>query len=316
MNMEKVIEVEGLSRLYKLKEGKKKAVDDISFEVYKGEVFGLLGPNGAGKTTTIKILTTLLLPSAGSARVFGFDVVSESRKIRDRINFVYGGERGVYGRLTAKEYLHYFCTLYKIKNKLQPGLIKELLQLVQLEQAENQRIHTYSKGMVQRLHIARCLINEPEILFLDEPTIGLDPVGARLLRELVKDLSARGITIILTTHYMQEADELCDRIAFIKEGRLSLIGEPEFIKNSCNHLNLYEAAMSVHDIGKLKEDSLLSKLEIEAIREPFYQLNFEANEMELEEIKAYLSRYGEILKIRKKDISLEDAYIYHMKDAG
>ncbi|WP_263623358.1 ATP-binding cassette domain-containing protein [Bacillus infantis] len=108
--MERVIEVESLSRLYKMKEGSKKAVHDISFEVYKGEVFGLLGPNGAGKTTTIKILTTLLLPSAGSAKVFGFDVVSESRKIQDKINFVYGGERGVYGRLTAKEYLHYFCS--------------------------------------------------------------------------------------------------------------------------------------------------------------------------------------------------------------
>ncbi|MBT2663393.1 ABC transporter ATP-binding protein [Bacillus sp. ISL-45] len=314
--MEKVIEVKGLSRSYKLKTGLKNALDDVSFDVKKGEVFGLLGPNGAGKTTTIKILTTLLLPTAGLAKVLGYDVVSESHMIRNRINFVYGGERGVYGRLTAKEYMHYFCTLYKIKNKEQAVLIKDLLNLVKLEDAEDQKIHTYSKGMTQRLHIARCLINNPEILFLDEPTIGLDPIGAKLLRDIVRDLSSKGITIILTTHYMQEADELCDRIAFIKGGKISLIGQPDFIKQSCNHLNLYEATMSIYDIEKLKADHYLNKLEIEVIKEPYFSLNFEVNENDLEKVSAYLIQYGDILKLSKRDISLEDAYIYHMKDVG
>lgn len=314
--MSKIIEVKGVSRFYKLKEGSKYALDNISFDVEKGEVFGLLGPNGAGKTTTIKILTTLLLPSAGEAKVLGYDVGSESHKIRDRINFVYGGERGVYGRLTAKEYMHYFCTLYKIKNKEQAGLIKELLTLVKLEDAENQKIHTYSKGMIQRLHIARCLINDPELLFLDEPTIGLDPIGAKLLRDIVKDLSNKGITIILTTHYMQEADELCDRIAFIKGGKISLIGEPDFIKRSCNHLNLFEATMSIFDIDKIKQDHYFNKLEIEVIKEPYYNVHFEVDETDMEVVTKYLSQFGEILKIGKREISLEDAYIYHMKDVG
>ncbi|MFE8700011.1 ABC transporter ATP-binding protein [Cytobacillus sp. FJAT-54145] len=314
--MSKIIEVKGVSRFYKVKEGSKTALDNISFEVEKGEVFGLLGPNGAGKTTTIKILTTLLLPSAGEAKISGFDVVSESHKIREKINFVYGGERGVYGRLTAKEYMHYFCTLYKIKNKEQTALINELLTLVQLQEAENQKIHTYSKGMIQRLHIARCLINKPELLFLDEPTIGLDPIGAKLLRDLVKELSQKGITIILTTHYMQEADELCDRIAFIKGGKISLIGKPTEIKDSCNHLNLYEATMSIYDIEKLKQDCYFNNLEVDVIKEPYYNLNFEVNEINIEMIKEYLGHYGDILKIRKRDISLEDAYIYHMKDVG
>ncbi|MGF7015053.1 ABC-type multidrug transport system ATPase subunit [Ornithinibacillus bavariensis] len=180
----------------------------------------------------------------GDVKVLGYDVVSESQKIRNQINFVYGGERGVYGRLTGKEYLYYFCTLYKVKRKEQPALIDKLLDLVSLKEAENQKIHTFSKGMIQRLHIARCLINEPKILFLDEPTIGLDPVGARLLRDLVRELSEQGITVILTTNYMQEADDLCDRIAFIRDGKISIIGEPSHIKESCNHLNLYEAILS------------------------------------------------------------------------
>lgn len=314
--MENIIEVKGVSRFYKLKEGSKYALEDISFNVKKGEVFGLLGPNGAGKTTTIKILTTLLLPSAGEARVLGYDVVSESHKIRDKINFVYGGEKGVYGRLTAKEYMHYFCTLYKIKNKDQAPLIKDLLDMVQLQEAENQKIYTFSKGMIQRLHIARCMINNPELLFLDEPTIGLDPLGAKLLRDLVKELASKGITIILTTHYMHEADELCDRIAFIKGGKISMIGDPDFIKRSCNHLNLYEATMSIFDIEKVKKDLYFNKLDIEAIREPYYNLKFEVDENETGEVSKYLSQFGDVLKVEKREISLEDAYIYHMKDVG
>ncbi|MFD2043420.1 ABC transporter ATP-binding protein [Ornithinibacillus salinisoli] len=314
--MENIIEVKNLSRYYKLKEGTKTALENISFNVKRGEVFGLLGPNGAGKTTTIKILTTLLLPSSGEAKVLGYDVVSESHKIRNQINFVYGGERGVYGRLTGKEYMHYFCTLYKIKNKEQADLVDNLLSLVEMKKAENQKIHTYSKGMIQRLHIARCLINEPKILFLDEPTIGLDPVGAKLLRNLVQKLSNQGITIILTTHYMQEADELCDRIAFIKDGAISIIGDPNHIKDRCNHLNLYEAIIRVNHLDALKTDNALINLELDELKDSFYTVKFEVN-LEMEEgISEYLNQYGEVLSLRKREISLEDAYIYLMKDAG
>ncbi|MES1043960.1 multidrug ABC transporter ATP-binding protein [Bacillus obstructivus] len=316
--MEKVIEVRSLGRTYKVNKGMKTALDNVSFEVYEGEVFGLLGPNGAGKTTTIKILTTLLLPTSGSATILGFDVEKESSKIRDKINFIYGGEKGVYGRLTAVEYMHYFCTLYRIPNRQQSEMIDRLLNLVGLESAYNQKIHMFSKGMIQRLHIARCLINDPKILFLDEPTIGLDPIGAKLLRDLVKDLSKKGITIILTTHYMQEADDLCDRIAFIKKGQISLIGEPVQIKDSCNHLNLFEATMSIHNLHKFETIEWLSNIDIEEIKAPFYTLKFEINDrnMDQKQISTYLNQYGEVLKIHKREISLEDAYIHHMKDVG
>lgn len=315
--MSNVLEVEHLVKKYKLKDGEKIAIDDVSFNVKEGEVFGLLGPNGAGKTTTIKTLTTLLLPTSGKVNVLGFDVVKESKKIRKHINFVYGGEKGVYGRLTAVEYMYYFCTLYKIPKNEQQELVFKLLQLVGLQEtAINQPIHTFSKGMVQRLHIARCLINSPKIIFLDEPTIGLDPVGAKLLRNIVKELSQKGITIILTTHYMHEADELCDRIAFMKQGKISLIGTSDYIKESCNHLRLYEAVMSVvGDIEQIKAISPLEKVEIEKIKEPFYTVRFETPaDLGVDDISRLLSQQGEVLKLQKREISLEDAYIFHMGD--
>ena len=317
MTRRNIIEVKDLSKLYKYKGGEKKAIDTVSFSVKEGEVFGILGPNGAGKTTTIKILTTLLLPSSGTATVLGYDVSSESHKIRDKINFVFGGEKGVYGRLTATEYLYYFCTLYKIPKKRQSDLIAELLETVGLQETGKQKTHTFSKGMIQRLHIARCLINSPKLLFLDEPTIGLDPVGAQLLRNLVRELAGKGITIILTTHYMQEADELCDRIAFIKNGTLSLVGKPEEIKNSCNHLQLFEAIISIVNLEGLKADKKFSNIEADEIKWPFHSVRFELNnELDASSLQTYLSQYGEVLKIQRKPISLEDAYIYYMNDVG
>jgi ABC-2 type transport system ATP-binding protein len=314
-----IIEVANLTRSYRLPKNKlKEALKGISFHVNKGEVFGLLGPNGAGKTTTMKILTTLLTPTSGSVTILGHDVKKEGEKIRKDINFVYGGEKGVYGRLTAFEYMSYFCTLYKIQSKKQKEIIEELLKLVGLEEATNQKINTYSKGMIQRLHIARSLINDPQILFLDEPTIGLDPIGAKMLRELVKKLSQQGITIILTTHYMHEADELCDRIAFIKNGEISLIGIPEKIKNDCNHLHLYEATMNLQYEQEIIYDSLLQNVEIETIRDTFKIIKFEVSDQHqtLSQLEEYLQKYGEVFRIKKRDITLEDAYIHHMKDVG
>jgi ABC-2 type transport system ATP-binding protein len=172
--------------------------------------------------------------------------------------------------------------------------------------------------MVQRLHIARCLINEPKIIFLDEPTIGLDPIGARLLRDIVKELAQKGITIILTTHYMQEADDLCDRIAFIKNGAISLIGEPTDIKESCSHLKLFEATMQVYDTSKLEQDTFLHQIEVSEIKAPYCSVSFQVGEEEADQqnLTAYLSKYGEVIKLEKRDISLEDAYVHHMKDVG
>jgi ABC-2 type transport system ATP-binding protein len=192
-----VIEVQGLKRIYQAKIGilRRKvkevlAVDGIDFSVAQGELFGLLGPNGAGKTTTIKLLTTLLIPTAGQARVLGFDVVQEADQIRPRIGFIFGGERGLYWRLSGYDNLVYFANLYHVPPDVQKRRIPELLELVGLSGREDEKVQGYSRGMKQRLHIARTLLHDPQVLFLDEPTMGLDPVGARELRDAIRILQA------------------------------------------------------------------------------------------------------------------------------
>jgi ABC-2 type transport system ATP-binding protein len=232
-----VIEVEGLTRRYRSRTGTFRrrtavveALRGVTFEVESGELFGLLGPNGAGKTTMIKVLTTLLLPTSGTARVLGFDVRRQARQIRGRVGYVFGGDRGLYDRLSAYDNLRYFADLYKVSPRDRRGRIDQLLEMVELKGRERERVETYSRGMRQRLHIARGLLHDPEILFLDEPTIGLDPVGARELRETIANLHAAGKTILLTTHYMYEADALCQRIAVIANGAFVATGTPADLK--------------------------------------------------------------------------------------
>ncbi len=245
--MTTAIEVQHLRRVFRttvgvLRREKKKivAVKDISFDIKKGELFGLLGPNGAGKTTTVKMLTTLLLPTGGTAKIMNLDVVHDAQAIRGHIGFIFGGERGLYWRLSAMDNLRYFASLYRIDPDLAKRRIPELLELVGLKGRENEKIEGYSRGMKQRVHIARTLLHDPEILFLDEPTIGLDPVGARELRNIVRDLQEQNKTILLTTHYMFEADALCDRIAVIDEGEIVALDTPESLKQVVQDLSIIE----------------------------------------------------------------------------
>ena len=206
------------------------AVRGVSFAVEEGELFGLLGPNGAGKTTTIKMLITLLLPTSGHARVLGHDVVEDAREVRRRIGYVFGGDRGLYERLSAYDNLRYFAELYGVSGHRQRERIDEVLDLVGLRGREKERVEGYSRGMRQRLHIARGILHDPEVVFLDEPTIGVDPVGARDLRQTIADLVASGKTVLLTTHYMFEADALCDRLAIISRGEIVGEGTPDELK--------------------------------------------------------------------------------------
>jgi ABC-2 type transport system ATP-binding protein len=231
------IEAVGLRRTYKTHTGTVRrrakeieAVRGIDFEVAEGELFGLLGPNGAGKTTTIKMLITLLIPTAGTARVLGLDVVRDALAVRRRIGYVFGGERGVYDRLSGYDNLRYFAELYGVPAREQKRRIEELLELVGLKGREHERAEGYSRGMKQRLHVARGLLHDPEVIFLDEPTIGLDPVGARDVRATIASLTEAGKTVLLTTHYMFEADALCDRIAVISQGEIVAEGTPADLK--------------------------------------------------------------------------------------
>ncbi|HEV8098009.1 MAG TPA: ABC transporter ATP-binding protein [Gaiellaceae bacterium] len=231
------IEVEGLRRTYKTTTGvvrrkslEIEAVRGIDFQVPEGELFGLLGPNGAGKTTTIKMLITLLIPTGGSARVLGLDVVEQAQEVRKRIGYVFGGERGVYERLSGYDNLRYFAELYGVPPGEQRPRIEHLLEVVGLKGREHERAEGYSRGMKQRLHVARGLLHDPDVIFLDEPTIGLDPVGARDVRATIASLTEVGKTVLLTTHYMFEADALCDRIAVISQGQIVAEGTPTELK--------------------------------------------------------------------------------------
>lgn len=234
-----MLEAKNLKKYYTIKERtgwlsrKKKlipAVNGIDLSIHKGEIIGLLGVNGAGKTTTIKMLSTLLTPTSGSIFVDGINALKQPGLIKQRVNMIAGGERMLYWRLTARENLMYFGRLYGLHGRALNKICSGLINLVGLDDAANLPVERYSKGMKQRLQIARGLINDPDYLFLDEPTLGLDAPVARQLRKTVKDLAAcQGKGILLTSHYLEEVEELCDQVYVIDKGHLLLHDTPEHI---------------------------------------------------------------------------------------
>jgi ABC-2 type transport system ATP-binding protein len=242
------------------------AVDDVSFDIEEGELFGLLGPNGAGKTTTTKMLTTLLIPTSGTATVKGFNVVTQADQVRRRIGFIFGGERGLYWRLSGIDNLRYFASLYNLDPDYTKKRIAYLLDMVGLTGRGDEKVQGYSRGMKQRLHVARTLLHNPDILFLDEPTLGLDPVGAREFRQVILNLQAEKKTILLTTHYMFEADALCDRIAVINHGRIVALDTPGGLKSQVRDLNVVEVeTFGIPDavLDKLRSLPFVDSLSVE-----------------------------------------------------
>ncbi len=207
------------------------AVDDISFDIDQGEIFGLLGPNGAGKTTTLAMLATMMKPTSGSATVNGKDISADDDGVRKSIGIVFQ-DQSLDEELTAWENMDFHGRLYRIPGQLRRERILELLKLVELEDRKNDFVKTYSGGMRRRLEIARGLLHHPVILFLDEPTLGLDPQTRNHLWEYISSLAKeKGITIILTTHYMEEADRLCNRIAIIDHGKIIALDTPSALKD-------------------------------------------------------------------------------------
>ncbi|MBA3365089.1 MAG: ABC transporter ATP-binding protein [Actinobacteria bacterium] len=314
-----VIEASELRRTYRTTTGtirrrrvEVEAVRGISFEVAEGELFGLLGPNGAGKTTTIKMLITLLVPTSGSARVLGHDVVREAGEVRRRVGYVFGGERGVYERLSALDNLRYFAELYGVPGREQKTRIAELLDLVGLTGREKERVEGYSRGMRQRLHIARGLLHDPPVLFLDEPTIGLDPVGARELRAMIATLAESGKTILLTTHYMFEADSLCDRIAVIAKGKIVAEGTPQQLKGGVAEGWVVE--IEVYGIEDVVLDRLRAVPGVRAVaveERDQAQLVVVQTDSGQELTHALLSRMdgAAVGRVSSREPTLEDAYV-------
>ncbi len=321
-----VIEADGLRRVYRTTTGvfrrrplEVEAVRGISFHVERGELFGLLGPNGAGKTTTIKMLITLLLPTSGSARVLGLDVVDDARELRKRIGYVFGGDRGLYERLSALDNLRYFAELYAVSGREQKRRIAEVLDLVGLSGREKERVEGYSRGMRQRLHIARGLLHDPEVVFFDEPTIGVDPVGARELRSTISELVHAGKTVLLTTHYMFEADTLCDRVAVIANGRIVGEGTPRELKRVVADRTVVEVEVfGVEDetVRKLRALPGVTSISVED-RDHAQVLTIQSPRgLELtQELPTHLNG-ARIGRIASREPTLEDAYVALVTEAA
>lgn len=251
-SLQPAIETRGLRRVYKAKPHHVVALDGIDLDVAAGEFFGLLGPNGAGKTTLIKILTTLLLPSAGSARVAGFDVVAQTSRIRRIMNMVSGGEQSGYGILTVREQLWMFSQFYGLGRSEGWRRVDELIELIGIADLSRHRISSLSTGQRQKLNLARGLLNDPWILFLDEPTLGLDVGAAREVREHMRAWRAAvpGRTVLLTTHYMAEADELCERIAIVDRGRILALGSPAELKRRVQRESIFRLEVDAFPGGE------------------------------------------------------------------
>jgi ABC-2 type transport system ATP-binding protein len=275
-NAHPLVEIENLQKHY----GDVKAVDGISFTVVEGEIFGLLGHNGAGKTTTIRLLTGQARPTNGTARIAGLDVMRDRDAIKPLINLVFE-EPNLYERLSARDNLYLFAHLYGVPL----SRADELLEQVGLSDAASRPVKTYSSGMKQRLLVARALINTPRVLFLDEPTRGLDPTSARELHQIVRGMSQAGTTVFLTTHYMQEADELCHRVAFLSQGRVVALDTPRELKLR---------------LGQKTAVVLLDSREEQVI-----QLRDSADAARLER----WMQEGKVLSIHSQEGTLEDVFI-------
>jgi len=230
----------------------------INLQVREGEVFGLLGPNGAGKTTLIKILCTLIFPSAGTARVNGYDVLKESKKVRESIGYVTTDERSFYWRLTGRQNLEFFANLHNYYSSRARERVFELLEIVNLENRADDPFLSYSAGMKQRLAIARGLINDPRVLFMDEPTRSLDPKAAQSARDFISSYIIREQekTIFLSTHNLSEAEQLCNRIAILDEGKIKIAGSPQELKSGLGNDSTLSDVFSSYSGRKLEEEIL------------------------------------------------------------
>ncbi|HUA28986.1 MAG TPA: ABC transporter ATP-binding protein [Streptosporangiaceae bacterium] len=248
------VEVDELVRTYTFRKGKSRdgggksgqvvALDSVSLSVDHGEVHGLLGPNGAGKTTLVKILSTVLLPTSGTARVFGHDVVSSTRWVRERIGVVFGGERGLYGRISARQNLEYWAALYRLGRRAGRARVDDLLAEFGLSEFADMPVDRMSRGMKQRLHLARGMLNRPQLLFLDEPTIGMDPVATREFHGMFAHLRAGDTTVLLTTHDMAEAEQLCDMVTLIDHGTILGTERPQDVGQWISEYERVEARIS------------------------------------------------------------------------
>ncbi|HSM24439.1 MAG TPA: ATP-binding cassette domain-containing protein [Anaerolineaceae bacterium] len=321
MNNSIAIETNDLGRVYKIRNNKKEkfkelvALSGVNLHVQKGELFGLLGPNGAGKTTLIKILTTLLSPTSGSASVAGIDVEKNPQEVRKRINMVSGGETSGYGLLTVRENLWMFAQFYGIDSKLANERIKKLAEIVGISDRLNTKSSDLSTGLRQKMNIIRGFLTDPQVLFLDEPTLGLDVGASRDVRDFIikwmKENEDR--TLLLTTHYMAEADELCDRVAIINEGKVLACDTPTALKRSLQkdviyEINLYSSTeLDINPYNKIP--GVKSCTFIQKSEEAIMNLILESDSVLSDVITEINHQSIKLNRLEKREPSLEDVFV-------
>ncbi len=315
------IETTGLGRIYKIRGAKKAeqkelvALQDVNLQIPTGELFGLLGPNGAGKTTLIKILTTLLAPSTGSARVAGMDVSKNPEAVRQRINMVSGGEASGYGLLTVRENLWMFAQFYGIPSKEANARIKKLLEIVGIADRANTRSSNLSTGLRQKMNIVRGFMTDPQVLFLDEPTLGLDVGAARDVRNFIKswmnDDPQR--TLLLTTHYLVEAEELCDRVAIINKGRVLACDTPAALKQLVQKDAIFEIHLessSPMDSSVFSTIKCVKSVHLRPVNNhTVMDLMLEEEAAVAQVIARLTDQSARILSLQKREPTLEDVFV-------
>ncbi len=323
--MEKAVEVIELKKTFITKKKKFmrtierkefKAVDDISFDIYRGEIFGLLGPNGAGKTTTIKMITGLLRPTSGNVKVMGEDVDKKPLQALGKIGTVLAGDRSIYWKLTARENLEYFAALYGCSKSEGARRSEEILKRLELIDKADELVEKFSTGMKQKVALGKALIPNAPVVLLDEPTLGLDPQSALNLREIILDIKREGRTVLLTTHYMEEADFLCDRIAIVDGGKIIALDTPEKLKSRLHQTKIIKIRVSSAKeelIVELESLSAVEKVIVEYSEEDrSYILTVHHNDGEIiiQNILDSLGRHkSAVLNINVLEPSLEDVFI-------
>jgi ABC-2 type transport system ATP-binding protein len=315
------IQTTALGRTYKIRGAKKGeptervALTNVDLEVARGEFFGLLGPNGAGKTTLIKILTTLLAPTTGTAYVAGYDVLTQAKQVRPRINMVSGGESSGYGLLTVRENLWMFGQFYGLDSKASYKRIDELLAITGLKDRANTKSSDLSTGLRQKMNIVRGFLTDPQVVFLDEPTLGLDVGASREVRTFVRAWmeADRTRTTLLTTHYMAEADELCDRVAIINAGRVLACDTPAALKR-----RLQREAIFHLDVSPLRNGAEGALSGLPGVRQAVHtagdgqstlELILEADDALGAVIAALAAHDAHLLNLQKREPTLEDVFV-------
>jgi ABC-2 type transport system ATP-binding protein len=303
--MAEVIRVEGLAKKY----GQIVALDDVNFSVQEGEVFGYLGPNGAGKTTTIRILVGLTRPTTGEALVNGFSILKDPVRAKETVGVVPEASN-LYGELTARKNLVYMAQLYGLAKKEWEPRADELLGEFGLADRKDSKFQGFSRGMKRRLTIAAALVHRPRLLFLDEPTTGLDVMSARGLRQVIRKLREKAVTIFLTTHLIQEADELCDRVAIIVKGKIRMMDTPENLRNQVRETQVLEIKPQSLPDSLNKELELLPGVEKATLIEDKIHLFGQSVHQAIPQIINHLSQKKiQILSIKTLTPSLEDAFV-------